>query len=241
MAMAASLRLVALQADAVLRGRSFEFPRSGSAGRLLLVTMAGGALYGADMGSYGGWDDGRYWQAIFSAIKVPVFILGTFLISLSAFFLASTLLGLRRDFAASLEALLAAQAAVAIVLAALSPYKFFWYTSLGSYNAALLFNLAVFGVASLAALAVLRARSQALVARNRLHRVLLRLWLALYALVGIQMAWVLRQFLVASRAGVEFVREEAWGNAYEVVWRLLWKTLVPRCEPCRLGCLAAVR
>jgi len=42
-----------------------------------------------------------------------------------------------------------------------------------------------------------------------------------YAFVGIQMAWLLRPFVGAPNTPVRFFREEAWGNAYVVVVKLL--------------------
>jgi hypothetical protein len=62
-------------------------------------------------------------------------------------------------------------------------------------------------------------------ARNRRHRLLLRTWLVGYALVGIQMGWVLRPFVGAPDMPVQFFREEAWGNAYVVVARMIWEVI----------------
>jgi hypothetical protein len=50
--------------------------------------------------------------------------------------------------------------------------------------------------------------------------------LAIYIFVGIQMGWVLRPFIGSPHAPVEFFRRESWGNAYEVVARLLYEALV---------------
>jgi hypothetical protein len=62
-------------------------------------------------------------------------------------------------------------------------------------------------------------------ARNRRHRVLLRTWLVVYAFVGIQMGWVLRPFVGAPGMPVQFFREEAWGNAYVIVARMIWDVI----------------
>jgi len=59
------------------------------------------------------------------------------------------------------------------------------------------------------------------VAANPRHRVLLRLWLVIYAFVGIQMAWVLRPFIGSPNTATGFFRQDAWGNAYEQFARML--------------------
>jgi hypothetical protein len=50
-------------------------------------------------------------------------------------------------------------------------------------------------------------------------------WLVLYVFVGIQMAWILRLFVGAPGAPVEFFRRESWENAYVVVARLIYDAM----------------
>jgi len=50
-------------------------------------------------------------------------------------------------------------------------------------------------------------------------------WLGLYVFVGIQMAWVVRPFVGAPGQPVQFFRAASWGNAYEVVLRLVWQAI----------------
>jgi hypothetical protein len=83
----------------------------------------------------------------------------------------------------------------------------------------------MFGFASLTAQLLLVGYYRPLVARSEKHRWLLRIWFVLYAFVGIQMAWVLRPFVGDPGAPVEFFREDSWGNAYEVVFRLIFDAL----------------
>jgi hypothetical protein len=39
------------------------------------------------------------------------------------------------------------------------------------------------------------------------------------------MAWVLRRFVGAPNQPIQFFREDSWGNAYEVVLRLVWRAV----------------
>lgn len=180
-----------------------------------------GFLYGAAMGSYGGLGGDHAWQLLISGVKVPLLLFLTFLIGLPNFFVLNTLFGLRRDFREALRALLAAQAGVAIVLASCAPLTLFWYASCADYTAALLFNGLVFAWASFAGQYLLRGYYRPLIVRNRRHGRLLWTWLGLYVFIGIQMGWVLRPFVGAPSAPVQFLRSGDWGNAYVVVAQLI--------------------
>lgn len=209
-----------VQTDDLLRGELTRpapralAPRAGLLPNLLLTTILFGMLYGAVMGTFGGIEHDRWLQVLYSALKVPMLLLVGFVLSLPSFFVLNTVLGVRADFAEVWRALLSTQAGLTVVLASLAPFTAFWYASDGDYDAALTFNAAMFGVATLAAQWMLRRAYRPLVARNRRHRLLLRTWLVTYAFVTIQMAWVLRPFVGSPGAAMSFFRREAWGNAY---------------------------
>jgi len=199
--------------DDVLRGRAASQP-------WLLVVLCGMA-YGAVMGSFAG----RAWQVAYSAAKVPLLLLATLTLSLPSYFILNTLLGVRAEFARALRAIVSSQAALTIILVALAPLTTLWYASSANYQAAILFNGLMFATASLGAQVVLARAYRPLVARDPKHRALLRIWLFLYAFVGIQMGWILRPFIGSALAPLRFFRGGDWENAYVVVARLVWKTL----------------
>ena len=208
------------QADDLLRGRD-DAERRTNAWHLLAMIAVFGVFYGAVMGTFGGVRGERALQLLYSGVKVPLLLLVTFALSLPRFFVLNTLLGVRSDFARVLRALIATQAVLTIILASLAPFTGFWYASSGAYRPAILFNAAMFGVASVAAQWLLRRWYAPLIARNPRHRLLLRVWLVIYAFVGVQMAWVLRPFVGAPNVPTRFFREGAWGNAYVEVARML--------------------
>ena len=217
-----------LHADDVLRRRPWVAGKEANRSPMRWLAadvLLFGTFYGAAMGTFGGVLGDRLWQVCYSALKVPFLLLVTFLLGLPSFFVLNTLVGLRRDFGEALRALLAAQAGLAIVLASLAPLTAFWYVSSADYEHALLFNGLMFAVASFAAQGLVRAYYRPLVARNRRHRWMLWTWLGLYVFVGIQMAWVLRPFVGDPGRPVQFFRAEGWGNAYEVVLRLVWRAV----------------
>ena len=208
-------------ADDLLRGRGGDVNRRVTLLHLLALIAVFGVFYGAVMGTFGGVRGERALQLVYSGVKVPLLLLVTFALSLPSFFVLNTLLGVRADFGESLRALVATQAVLTIVLASFAPFTALWYASSGSYRPAILFNAAMFGAASVAAQGLLRRWYAPLVARNPRHRVLLRVWLVIYAFVGVQMAWVLRPFVGDPNSPTRFFRPGAWGNAYVEVARMV--------------------
>ena len=180
----------------------------------LVAAVACGLLYGLTMGTFSGLWDGRTLQLLYSAVKVPLLLMVTFAIALPSFLVLNTLAGLRDDLADVVKALLAAQAGLTLVLASLSPLTLFWYASVEQYQAAILVNAGCFGIASLAGQILLRRFYRPLEAERPTHRLMRRLWLGIYAFVGIQMGWVLRPFIGQPGSAEQFFREGAWGNAY---------------------------
>ncbi len=215
-------------ADAILHGHPRTDEAAGArvtTGRLLLVLVVGGLIYGAAMGAYTAGGLPRPLQVLYSGVKVPFLLVVTFLLALPSFFILNTLAGLRADFPQALRALLSTQAALTVVLASLAPLTLVWYCSSAEHTSAVLFNALMFAVASGAAQWFLRRAYWPLVAADARHRLMLRLWFFLYAFVGNQMGWVLRPFVGTPGMPTHFFRADSWGNAYEVVARLIWQQL----------------
>ncbi len=215
-------------ADDLLRGRgvfAVDAPLMGRLRWLLALMFVCGLFYGAVMGTFSGLKAGRLHQLLYSGVKVPLLLLATFVLCLPSFFVVNTLAGLRDDFGQVLRALVATQSCVTVVLAALAPITAFWYVSCRDYGLVLLFNMVMFGVATLAAQIVVRRYYHPLIAREPRHRHLLWAWFVLYAFVGVQMGWVLRPFIGNPETPVAFFRAEAWGNAYVVVGGLILRAV----------------
>ena len=223
------------QADDLLRGRPAPAAVGGgvAVGRdgaislvqLLSFVVAFGICYGAVMGTFGGVSGERLLQVVYSAVKVPLLLLATFALSLPSFYVLNALFGVAGDFGAAVRALLATQAGLTIILAGFAPFTALWYASSGNYRMAILFNAMMFGLASLAAQVMLRRLYRPLIERDARHRTLLRVWLVVYAFVGIQMGWLLRPFVGDPRAPTRFFREDTWGNAYVKVVEMVLEVL----------------
>ena len=155
-------------------------------------------------------------------VCVPLLLFATSVLCLPGFFVLNTVFGLRDDLRAALRAILAGQAALSVVLASLAPVTRFWYCSVESYRAALLFNAGVFTLAALAGQMVMRRYYRPLIRKHRNHRIMLVAWLVLYAFVGMQMGWMFRPFIGDPHMAPAFFRNEPFTNAYVVIARLMF-------------------
>lgn len=209
--------------DAMLRARGRFAPDAPDPpwGVLLLFVVGAGLVYGGVMGAYGV----RAVQMLYSALKVPLLLAASTLVCLPNFFVVNTLLGLRDDFAAAMRGVIAAQAAVSVTLAALGPLTAFAYVNDIEYESAKVLNGLMFAAAAVAGQALLQRHYRALIARNPRHRVARASWIVLYCFVAIQLAWGLRPFVGSPDLPPTFFREDAWTNAYVMLWRLLARTL----------------
>lgn len=214
-----------LQADNILRAGPWAVQEGQEArklARLASLIVVFGFAYGAVMGSFGGVLGERFWQLVFSAVKVPLLLTATFALSLPSFFVVNTLFGLGSDFLYSTRALLATQAGLTIVLASFAPFTILWYASSSNYRGAIVFNTLMFGCASVSAQWLLRRFYEPLIRRDARHHTLLRAWLGIYAFVGIQMGWILRPFIGSPDLTPQFFRQDAWGNAYVHLANIIW-------------------
>jgi hypothetical protein len=198
----------ALSLRAVLHGEAV------TARACAVLAVVGGGVHGLALGA----SSGEPLLAVYSALKIPLLLLCSCVVTLPNFYVLHAVLGLSADFRAACRGLWAAQAALAVALGALAPVVVFVFLS--SDNAYLL-TLAdgfLFAVAVAVGQTVLRRHYAPLLARDRRHRVTLLCWAVLYVFFAIQLAWVLRPFLGTRGYPVEFLRSNAFAhNAYVVL------------------------
>jgi hypothetical protein len=205
------------QLDATLRADGAFGPhaRTVPTGTLAAVIGGCGCVFGAVMGGYAG----RPLQMLFSGLKVPLLLAAATAIVLPGFYALNSALGLRDDFVAALRGVLAAQATLAVALAACAPLELLVHASGASYPGAVDASGVCFFLATLAGQVTLGRHYALLVARDARHRTMRRIWALLYVFVAIQVAWVLRPFVGAPTLEPGFLRRNAWSNAYVVVIR----------------------
>ncbi len=192
---------------------------------LLAYVLLFGMLYGAFLGSYPGPDGPRPIQMFYAALKVPLLQLVSFALTLPAFFVVNTLLGLRDDFGPAVRALIGAQAVMSLVLAALGPLVAIWYCSDTSYHAATFFNGLLFFIAVSAGELLVRRQYGPLIRANPRHKVMLVGWFLVYIFVAIELAWVLRPFIGDPELPTTFFRPQMLDNAYIVIGNMILRAM----------------
>ena len=148
--------------DRILKGEATQLDslRSGTIqvpiGRVALVTLALGAIYGACMGSFAltaRWDTGTrsigYLQMLASAAKVPLLFLLTLVVTLPSLYVFNALVGSRLTFSAVVRLMVAGLAITMAVLASFGTIVVFFSLCTTSYPFMVLLNVAMFAVAGL--------------------------------------------------------------------------------------------
>ena len=193
--------------------------------RVVGVIVAAAPLAGAVIGAYALDSPERLVQVLYSALKLPLWLLATSSLCTPAYFVLCTAFGLRDDFRESLRAILSGQAVLTIVLASLAPVVAFAYVSGIEYEQAKVFNAVLFAVGTFGAQITTRRLFRPLIAARPAHGAMLGVWTALYVFVGVQMAWTLRPFIGHPGMPTTFFRSGAFTNAYVEVMHAVGRAL----------------
>jgi hypothetical protein len=209
--------------DRILRGESTMMPTLLREGftppiiRLCLLIDGLGAVYGLCMGIYP-MTSGNHapMQLLACAIKVPALFLLTLFVTLPSLYVFNALIGSHLTFVPMVRLLVAAVAVMLAVLSSIGPIVGFFSFTTTSYPFMVTLNMLVFFIAGVLGLwfllqtlhrlsvaQTMRAQSDSAIlldasAEHALGdrvRIIFRIWVIVFGLVGVQMAWVLRPFI----------------------------------------------
>lgn len=216
--------LLSRRGSAALLDHIIDHPRIGrTVGGLLLTMICGAAVYGAVLGS---WRGGL--QPLYAAIKLPLVLVVTSVLTLAFNWLTSFLLGLRIGIlkAAAINFLVLATGA--LVLVSLAPVAGLFVVSapepgLGeraTHNLLYLLQTGLVGLSGLAGTSVLwRALVRVTGHSGRAARIF-AIWFLTFVIVGGEVAWALRPFVGSIYHPVAFLRPDPFdGNVYEFIVR----------------------
>ena len=200
---------------------------------LVAAIVVCGAIYGAVLGS---WHGSRL--ALYVAAKVPLLLLLTAGITALFNWIAAALLGLAMRFRQIVALTLLPLAIASIVAASLAPVAWLFTTSLPPpspaqqtlHNLLYLTHTALVAASGLAGTTALRSVLVEVCGSETLARRIRFSWVALYAFVGGEVAWMLRPFVGSVYLPVVFLRDDALdGNVYEFILTdilpHLWRSL----------------
>jgi hypothetical protein len=170
--------------------------------RAMIATIAVAmAIVGAALGSYRGGV-----QILYAAIKLPLVLLGTAALSAPALTAIGAALGRPARLAADLALVITALAFGALLLVACTPLLMLAHALALPYHRMILATVAMFGLAGVASLQLIVRALAAEVTPGRTSAI--AGLCVVFALVGGQLAWALRPYLVRPRTpDVPFVRE----------------------------------
>jgi len=178
----------------------------------LAAILAGGAAFGAAIGSYVGGA-----QVLYAAVKMPLFLLGTLAICMAGLgAVAGPSLGPARAANIAIRTI----ALTAILLGSLAPPLWLLGISLPKpdpkgYQAMVLALTAAVGVAG--------SISVARLAGELGSRGLAAAWIAIYGFTGAQAAWLLKPWIGYTLEADRFIplADNLHGNFYEAAWQTL--------------------
>lgn len=189
---------------------------------LLASTIGFGAIYGAVLGS---WHGPRL--ALYVAIKIPLLMLSTAVLTALFNWTVASLLGLRLRFAETFALTLVPLAVASLVAASLAPVAWFFTQSLPApspaqqtlHNVLYLVHTTLIAAGGIAGTMMLRRALVGVCGGDaQLARRVRLSWTIAYAFVGGEMAWALRPFVGSVHLPVVFLREDALhGNVYEFI------------------------
>jgi hypothetical protein len=168
------------------------------------------------MGMYNG-----AFQAISSAIKLPILFLLTALICIPSLYTFNVLLGQSFKFLQTVALMVITLGTTTILLASLAPIAFFFtLTTPQSYQFLMLMHVLIFGLCGIYGVRYLYRGCSYLAFRMEqpLNNLLLRIWIVIYAVVGMQLGWRLRPFIGSQGMPFEILRSDVDGNFYIAVW-----------------------
>jgi len=158
---------------------------------MVVSTAAFLAVYGAVLGS-----THSLIQALSSAAKLPILFLITLAICVPALYVLSVLFGASQRLTQSIALVLSAITVTAVLLLSFAPITFFFMLTTSGYQFFKLLNVLFFVIAGSLGMVFLSQGVQVVSTSDKqegvkMRRLLLYVWIVLYAFVGSQMAWSL--------------------------------------------------
>lgn len=215
--------------ETILRNRHHFFTeiRDGIALRpkmraMLISSIAFLALYGAVMGS-----THSLWQALSSAVKLPVLFLATLFVCAPTLYFFNVLFGSDQSLTQNVALILTAITVTSVLLLSFAPITLFFLLTTSQYQFFKLLNVAIFAVSGIMGVVFLAYGMQIVAGPrtgNDARKWVLRLWIFVYAFVGSQMAWTIRPFIGAPSINFELFRQLG-GNFYTNIFSSIGEIL----------------
>ena len=183
-------------------------------------------IYGLIMGAQSllhGYPDG-WLYSLTAAIKLPMLFILTLIICIPLLYVLNVLIGPREQFKVVIGILMSSLAVTSILLSACAMILLFFMMSTQSYEFITLLNVIIFSIAGLYGVWFL-AQAMKTVSANMEGvnvKTIINWWLFTYAIVGTQMAWMMRPFIGMPGAPFSIFRTQE-SNFYITIIHLVGK------------------
>jgi hypothetical protein len=190
---------------------------------MLISSAAFFALYGAVMGS-----SHSLWQALSSAGKLPLLFLTTLVVCAPTLYFFNLQFGSDQSLSQNVALMLTTITVTSVLLLSFAPVVTFFLLTTSQYQFFKLLNVGVFAISGIVGVSFL-SRGMKIVSYGgddgaRGRRIVVWLWIVLYAFVGSQMAWTLRPFVGAPGLPFELFRQLG-GNFYANIFASIGEIL----------------
>jgi len=207
-----------------------EFPKNIIAAQAILICIFT-FMYGLIMGSYNG-----FLQALSSGIKLWLLLFVTLTICFPSFYIVQLILGSKITIKQLLVILLSGFVMTTTILLAFAPIVLFFQLSGDNYQFLQLLHVFIFVFAGFFGMrVVLEALKTAFEGTNVYPKIglnVFRIWVIIFAFVGVQLAWNLRPFIGSKDMKFELVRNNTQGNFYSHIIKAFGHLLgVPNAYP----------
>ena len=215
------------QAFEVLTERDVHFEKIGRDeyqnrviwGQILLIFLFT-FFYGLIMGSYN-----SVAQALITGLKLWMLLFLTLIICFPSFYIVQLILGSKIKIRQLLILILSGFVMTTTIMVAFAPITLFFQLSGGNYSFLQLLHVFVFFFSGFFGMrVVLDALKSTFEASNVYPKVgisVFRIWIVIFAFVGIQLSWNLRPFIGNRDMPFEILRTDTRGNFYSTVFGAL--------------------
>ncbi len=178
---------------------------------LLISIFLCSALYGIIIGSFHSIQ-----QAISSGVKLPILYILTNIICFPTLYVFCAIYGGKKNIGQYFVLLLSSLTSMGILLVAFAPITLFFMSTTDHYQFFKLLNVSIFTITGVMGL-IFFSKGMMHFAKNdkekKKIRIIVKLWIILFAFVGSQLGWTLRPFFGTPDLPFELIRELK-GNFY---------------------------
>lgn len=190
---------------------------------MLVSSITFFALYGAVMGS-----SHSLWQTVSSAVKLPILFVATLFVCVPSLYFFGLLFGSNQSLSQNFAVIMTGITVTSVLLLSCAPITLFFLLTTSQYQFFKLLNVFIFAVSGLMGVVFLYQGMKIVTGVDQegagRRKLVLNLWMFVYAFVGSQMAWTIRPFIGAPGSPFELFRQLG-GNFYTNVLQSIGEIL----------------